>query len=77
MDNAALKARVAEILKFDCWGKEITFNDLPDNKLAVNLNCYSITATAAGQIADLAKEADRFCIITIASIFNPTIQIQL
>ena len=76
MDRAEIKARIADILKYDCWGKEITFNDLPDDGLEVNLNCFALTATAAGQIAALADETRRGCILTIADINNPTLQIR-
>ena len=76
MDRAELKAKIAHILRYDCYGKELTFNDLPDGGLEVNLNCFAITSTAAGQIATLAGEANRGCVFTIADIKNPTLQIR-
>ena len=64
MDRAELKAKIAYILRFDCWGKEITFNDLPDGKLYVDLDCYALTGTAAGELANLSRALPTGFIIT-------------
>lgn len=76
MDRVELKAKIAYILRFDCYGKELTFNDLPDGGLEVNLNTFALTATAAWELVELSHEARRGCVFTIADIKNPTLQIR-
>ena len=76
MDRKELQNRIADILKFDCYGKDIIFDELPEDGLAVNTGCYAITATAAAEIADLAKITGRSCIFTIESISTPFLQIR-
>lgn len=77
MDSNTIKARLADILRFDCKPENIKFNDLPNGAIEANLDCYALTASAAGDIAALARETERPCIITIQSIEIPTLQIRL
>ena len=76
MDRAELKAKIAYILRFDCWGKAIDFVESEDH-ITANLDCYALTASAAGEINELSREAHRSCIITIQDINNPKLQIVL
>ena len=77
MDNKELRARVADILKWDCYGMEPEYTEEQDGGLVVDTKMTALTATAAADIAALAKEADRICIFTIHSFQNPTIEIHL
>lgn len=76
MDNKELRARVADIIKWDCYWMEPEYTE-QDGKLIVDTKIHALTATAAADIAALAKEADRICIFTIHSFQTPTIEIHL
>lgn len=77
MDNKELRARVADILKWDCYGMEPEYTEGQAGGLFVNTKMTALTATAAADLAALANEADRICIFTIHSFENPTIEIHL
>lgn len=77
MDKEIIKARIADILKYDCYGSGIKFVDRSEDGLEINLNCYALTATAAEKIATLARETRRSCIFTIQSVADPKLQIRL
>lgn len=76
MDNVALKAALAEILKYENYGKEINFRDT-DTFVEVNLDIYTMTSVTARRVADLAYSEHRACIFTIQSIDNPKLQIRI
>lgn len=76
MDNKELRARVADIIKWDCYGMEPEYYE-QDGKLIVDTKMHALTATAAADLAAIANEADRICIFTIKSFQTPTIEIHL
>lgn len=77
MDNKELRARIADIIKWDCYGMEPEYTEQPDGGLVVDTKMTALTATAAADIAALAKKADRICIFAIKSLQYPTIEIHL
>lgn len=74
MDNKELRARVADIIKWDCYGMEPEYRE-KDGELIVDTKMHALTGSAAADLAGLAEETDRICIFSIKSFQTPTIEI--
>ena len=66
--------RLSDILLHEAG--EVTYSVARDMLIA-DLDCFALTGTAAGKVADLAAAEHRTYIVTIQSIVVPKMQLQI